>query len=112
MLSQYYEDPLHPADDPDAPRWKMPVATAYGINYKYHASDDADWCLCQLDIGAHQIEASKLDPRVVYIGKEYNKPPAQFLAAFASRLDPEETYIFVGQVLAKLAETEPWFMHG
>lgn len=109
MLSQRYQCPLHPEGNPSAPRWNLPVCSAYGGDYISPNSPDATWELVLIVTTPQQLEAAKKDPRVVVCGKLYSKPPAQLLQAYAKWLDPTETYQFLGQVLDKLAETEPMF---
>jgi hypothetical protein len=98
-----YLDPIH--------NWTVPVCTAYGGNYLCpRLPETADgWALVLIETSPQQIEAAKQDPRVVYCGKDYNTPPPQVLTTYASWLDPAVNYMFMGQVLAKLAETEPIF---
>jgi len=106
FLSQFYDDPLHIAGP-------MPVCMAYGsaVPGFHWLLAGSGWGLVLMYTSPPQIDASKQDERVVYCGTSYSKPPAKLLEAYASMLDPEETYTTMGQVLAKLAETEPLFMH-
>jgi len=105
MLSQFYLDPIH--------NWNVPVCTAYGGNFVCprdpHTPDG--WALVLIDTSPQQIEAARQDPRVVVCGKNYDPPPQQALTEYASWLDPSTTYMFMGQVLAQLAQTEPAFQH-
>ena len=104
FLTKFYDDPLHEA----AP---LPVCTAYGSYFGFHRLDGADWGLCLMWSTPPQLDAAKQDDRVVFCGTNYNTPPAQLLTAYASLLDPEATYTMMGQVLVKLADSEPLFMH-
>lgn len=111
MLSQMYSCPIHPCDGGTAPRWQVPVCNAYGREHLFHLqSPTTQWCLVQIVTTPPQLAAAKLDPRVVVCGRHYSKPPQQLLDAYASMLDPTVTYQFVGQVLEKLAESEPLFL--
>lgn len=105
MLSQFYLDPLH--------NWDVPVCTAYGGNYvcPRHPDTPDGYALVLLDTSPQQIEAAKQDPRVVVCGRDYDTPPAQLLSTYASWLDPNTNYLFVGQVLARLAQTDPGYYH-
>jgi hypothetical protein len=104
FLSKFYADPLHP-------HGLLPVCRAYGSAFGHHRFEDSDWGLVLMYTSPPQIEASRQDERVVFCGTDYSKPPAQVLECYAALLDPTETYQSMGQLLAKLAETEPLFMH-
>ena len=105
FLTQFYLDPIH--------NWHVPVCSAYGGNFLCPRNPDTDdgWALVTMDTSPQQMEAAAQDPRVIVCGKEYSTPPTQVLAAYASWLDPNVNYMFMGQVLTKLAETEPAFGH-
>lgn len=106
MLTKFYDCEVH--------GWKWPVAAAYG-NLPYvplHPPDlENGWALVHVTVTPPQIEAAKKDPRVVYCGKDYNRPPQQVLDTYKDWLDPNTTYQFMGQVIAALAEREPKFYH-
>ena len=103
MLSKFYHDPIH--------GWDVPVCSAYGGNFVCvrHPDPPGEWGLVYLDTTLQQVEAAKQDPRVVVCGKAYDPPPKKLLQEWASWLDPNVTYLFMGQVLSKLSETEPAF---
>lgn len=69
------------------------------------------WTLIRLTSSPQHIEASKLDPRVLYCGTDFDPVPAKVLEVFAPWLDPSTTYSFMGQVIAKLAKIWPTFNH-
>jgi hypothetical protein len=104
FLSQFYDDPLHTAGP-------LPVCGAYGSTYGFHCLPGATWGLVLMWTTPPQVDAAKQDDRVVFCGTNYNTPPAQLLTAYAALLDPTVTYTFMGQLLVKLAESEPLFMH-
>jgi hypothetical protein len=105
MLSKFYDCEVH--------GWIWPVCAAYGDGpYVPRHPDTPDgWALVKVWTSPQQMEAAKQDPRVIVCGKDYNTPPRELLDAYASWLDPAVTYMFIGQVIARLAETEPIF-HG
>lgn len=110
MLSQLYECPIHPCDgNPDGTGWEVPVCGAYGRDHFFHRMNGSGWCLAHIVTTPQQLEAAKKDPRVVVCGKHHAKPPAKLLEVYAAWLDPNEAYRCVGEVLEKLAETEPMF---
>lgn len=104
LLSQYYVDDRG---------WTYPVAFDYGEHYfaPLHPETPDGWSLVRLAADSHQLDAAKQDPRVVYCGRDYDTPPAKMLEVYASQLDPNVTYMFLGQVLARLAQTEPSYYH-
>jgi hypothetical protein len=103
MLSKFYDCEVH--------GWAWPVCAAYGDapRVNRHAEDPDGWALVKVWTSPQQIEAAKQDPRVIVCGKDFNAPPRELLEAYASWLDPTVTYMFMGQVIAKLAEAEPIF---
>lgn len=109
MLSQGYHCP----DRSDFHNTKFPVCSAYGYNFHMvrQLVNETDWELVQIDTTVHQIEAAQQDPRVIYCGVRDDDPPAKLLEVYADLLDPNKTYITVGQVIARLAKTEPSFHH-
>ena len=109
FLSQFYTDPLHSANL----GCDLPVCSAYGLNY--HAvqvppTPDA-WGLVTMWTSIQQIEAARQDPRVIVCGKDYDPPPAKVLEVFGSQLDPGVTYLFMGQVIARLAQSDMSYYH-
>lgn len=104
FLSKFYDDPLHTAGP-------LPVCTAYGSVFGFHRPEGSEWGLILMYTTPPQIDAAKQDERVVFCGTSYSRPPIQALSCYASYLEPNETYTSMGQMLAKIAETEPLFMH-
>jgi hypothetical protein len=109
MLSQFYHCPEHSKNLGVL----QPVCNAYGYNYHnvIAGKTEDEWQLVEIFTTVGQLEAAKKDPRVVICGKDYNKPPAKLLEVYKDWLDPSETYMFMGQVIARLAEKVPAFHH-
>ena len=109
FLSQFYTDPLHSENL----GCNLPVCSAYGQNY--HAvqvpSAPEGWGLVMMRTTFQQIEAARQDPRVIVCGKDYDAVPAKMLEVFGSQLDPSVTYMFIGQVISRLAQSEISYYH-
>jgi hypothetical protein len=58
-----------------------------------------------------QIEAAKEDPRVIVCGGDFDPVPPEVITTFHRWLDPNVTYQCMGQVIAKLGQWEPCFLH-
>lgn len=109
MLSQGYDCPERSA----LHKQMFPVCSAYGYNYRHAIPllTPVDWQLVQMDTTPTQLEAAKQDPRVIVCGKDYDPPPAKVLEVYKDWLDPNVTYLFMGQVIARLAQREIGFYH-
>ena len=71
---------------------------------------EGGWMLCHVKCDPAIVEYMKKDTEdFLWIGGDYSKVPQVVLDTYASKLDPEETYLFIGQVVQKLAEWEPRF---
>lgn len=86
-----------------------PVAQDYGQHWFWPvcpATED-EWKLVRVALDNHQLDAAKQDSRVVYCGirEGFDPPPPQLLQIYADQLDPSTSYMFFGQVLAKLAQS-------
>ena len=103
VMTKFYDCPEH--------NWPWPVCTAYGQNHHGPGRQHPEWALVNMETSPVQIEAMDEDPRVIYCGKEFDSPPAQLLETFKELLDPKTRYLFMGQVIAKLAQTEWAFYH-
>src|SRR6266481_7942261 len=60
------------------------------------------WMLVRVACDPAHVEFMKQDEDVIWIGSEWSKVPQQVLDTYASKLDPNETYQNLGQVLDKL----------
>jgi hypothetical protein len=68
------------------------------------------WMLLQVRChGAHH-RYMKHDDDIIWIGNEWSKVPPELLEAYAEKLDPNETYSNLGQVLDKLGEWDARFL--
>jgi hypothetical protein len=105
MLSKFYDCEVH--------NWIWPVCAAYGDGpyCPRHPATADSWALVKLWTSPQQIEAAKQDPRVIVCGKDYDAPPTEVLSTYSAWLDPAVTYMFMGQVIARLAQLEPIFYH-
>jgi hypothetical protein len=105
MLTKFYDCPEFD--------WRWPVCHAYGFSpyCPMKPADPDGFALVKLDTTPQHVEAIKQDPRVIYCGKDYDAPPKELLALYAGMLDPAVTYMFLGQVIARLAQQEPAFYH-
>jgi hypothetical protein len=106
VLTQFYQCPEFD--------WPWPVCSSYG-DAPYCPQQPVDpvntggWALVHMHTTYQHIEAMKLDPRVLYCGQDYDAPPQQMLDTYKQLLDPNVNYMFIGQVIAKLAQSEPCF---
>jgi hypothetical protein len=95
--------------------WPWPVCAAYGeAPYcPWHSRTDVynDWAMVKLWTSPVQIEAMKQDPRVVPVGGDWDPVPQQVIEVFSRWLDPNVTYQCMGQLIAKLGQWEPCFLH-
>ncbi len=105
MLSKFYQCPEF--------NWPWPVCAAYGDNiYCPQMPKSSDgWALVHIYTSPQHVGAIPDDPRVIYCGKEWDTPPKQVLDTYADVLDPKVTYMFMGQVIARLAQQEPAYYH-
>ena len=104
VLSQFYDCPEHD--------WPWPVCTAYGVDPHGPgrlSAVNTDFALVSIETSPVHIEAMKQDARIVYCGRDYDTPPPELLSTYQSKLDPMVQYMFIGQVIARLAQTEPAF---
>jgi len=69
-----------------------------------------EWMLCHVRCHPDVVAFMRQDEDFVWIGSGWSKPPQQLLDAYASLIDPNETYASVGQVLDKLSESNPRFL--
>jgi len=109
MLSQFYTDPIHSANL----GVDLPVCLAYGENFHCcgHPETADGWALVHIWSAQQQIEAARQDPRVIVCGKDYDTPPAKVLEVYKDWLTPNTAYMFMGQLIARLAQIEPTFYH-
>lgn len=105
MLSQFYTDPLHSVNL----GVDLPVCLAYGENFHCfkHPETPDGWGLVHIWATLQHIEAARQDPRIIVCGREYDAVPAKVLEVYKDLLDPDTTYMLMGQVIAKLAQAEP-----
>lgn len=101
VLTQFYDCPEFD--------WPWPVCTAYGDGHfcPGKPSPDSEWALVQMDTTPQHVDAMKEDPRVIYCGMDYDAPPAFMLEVFKDKINPATNYMFIGQVVAALAQSEP-----
>lgn len=67
------------------------------------------WALVHVQCQPTHVEFFKTDEDVIWIGGEWVKVPQEVLSTYAAQLDPNETYVNIGQVIDKLAEWNPRF---
>ncbi|MBZ5508492.1 MAG: hypothetical protein LAO78_23795 [Acidobacteriia bacterium] len=108
MLSQFYVDDsleIHPRSQ------MHPVAHDYADedHTPVRPIDEDGWALVKVTTDHERIALAKQDSRIVYVGTPWNAPPAKMLEVYADKLG-SDTYSMVGQVLLKLAETEPLYL--
>jgi hypothetical protein len=103
VLSKFYDCPEH--------EWPWPVCTAYGDGHYSVREADSDWALVKMDSSPQHVEAMKEDPRVIYCGRDHDTPPTLMLQVFKDKLAPGVNYMFVGQIIAALAQTNPGYYH-
>jgi hypothetical protein len=92
-----------------------PICSAYGDSpcCPWHPMDAVEtgaWGLIRLSTTYQHIEAMKLDPRCLYVGGDYDTPHQQVLDTFSRWLDPNKTYMFMGQVICDLGKWSPTFL--
>ena len=89
-----------------------PLVESLSVNW-YGAIPPAEedgWMLVHVACDGAHVAFMKQDPDFIWIGSEWSKVPQQVLETYASQLDPTEQYQNMGQVLDKLAESEPRFL--
>jgi hypothetical protein len=73
------------------------------------ATDDG-WALVHVACDSAHVGFMKKHPDLfIWIGSEWSKVPPEVLESHADLLDPNEQYQNMGQVLDKLADSEPRF---
>ena len=90
----------------------LPVAWSYGHNHAAMTYQENGWGLVWLSLDVHQLVFLKTgtDPNVQVVGRPGSKPTPLLLETYADKLDPDETYGTLEQVLEKLGEWEPRFL--
>lgn len=91
-----------------------PVCSAYGegCNCPWHTLDAVEsgqWGLIRMSTTGEHIEAMKDDPRVLYVGDDWAPVHPKVIEIFGQWLDPTANYLFMGQVISKLAQWSPTF---
>ncbi len=68
------------------------------------------WSLVWITCDPAHYAFIKQDEDCIWLGNEWSRVHPQLLETFAEMLDPNETYQNLGQVIEKLAESEPRFL--
>ncbi len=88
-----------------------PACSGYGARWfcpSYPATDDG-WALVQMMTSNEQMEAAKLDPRVVLCGhNDFSLIPAEVAEAYASL--GATPGMKMGELRSVLADTEPLYL--
>jgi hypothetical protein len=90
----------------------LSLVDSLSVNYYGMIAPDTDdgWTLVHVACDSAHAAFMKQHPDLfVWIGSEWSKVPPEVLEAFAAQLGPDEQYQNMGQVLDKLAESEPRF---
>lgn len=106
VLSKHYDCPEH--------EHPWPVVTAYGVDHHCPgrpALDNGVYALMSIETDPEHINAMREDPRIIYCGRSFSTPPQILLELYRHKLDPNTTYLFMGQVIEQLAQSEPAFYH-
>ena len=70
---------------------------------------EGGWMLCHVKTHPEVVAFMKQDEDFIWIGNDWSKVPQEVLDTYAEKLNPEEQYLFIGQVVDKLSEWEPRF---
>lgn len=89
-----------------------PVCSAYGARWfcpSYPATDDG-WALTLMMTSPDQVEAAKLDPRVIVCGNnDFSAIPGEVAAAYKDQ--GAVAGMKMGELRSVLADTEPLYLH-
>ena len=89
----------------------LPTAYSYGNNHVAMGFQSNGYGLVWISLESQQLEflRSGTDPDVEVVGTEWNTPTPLLLTTYADQLGTH-TFVTLGQVLAKLGQTEPRFI--
>jgi hypothetical protein len=90
----------------------LPLVASMSMEWQGTMEPDTPdgWALVWIRCDNVHLEFIRQDPDIIWIGNEWSKVPQQVLDTYASKLDPTQTYQFLGQVLDKLGEWETVFI--
>src|SRR6478672_8144881 len=89
----------------------LPTAYSYGYNHAAMGYESNGYGLVWITLDTQQLEflRSGTDPDVEVVGTEWDAPTPLLLTTYADKLGTG-TFVMLGQVLAKLGQTEPRFI--